>query len=81
MTKTGKPNVLLIMTDQQRADSLGCYGNTTISTPFLDHLSAQGVRFVNAGGGHLPAGGVQPAYAASAHSIARTAPPGVCIRR
>lgn len=45
---TGRPNVLLVMTDQQRADSLGCYGNTTLSTPFIDHLSAQGVRFVNA---------------------------------
>lgn len=43
-----KPNVLLIMTDQQRADSLGCYGNTSISTPFIDHLSTQGVRYANA---------------------------------
>lgn len=40
-----KPNVLLIITDQQRADHLGCYGNRQVSTPHLDGLAAQGQRF------------------------------------
>ena len=39
------PNVLLVMTDQQRADSLGCYGGRAVRTPSLDRLAAEGVRF------------------------------------
>lgn len=39
------PNILLIMTDQQRADSLGCYGGAAVRTPALDRLAAEGVRF------------------------------------
>jgi arylsulfatase A-like enzyme len=42
-----KPNVLLIMTDQQRKDSIGAYGNPVIKTPHLDSLAAGGVRFEN----------------------------------
>jgi arylsulfatase A-like enzyme len=42
-----RPNVLLIMTDQQRFDSLGCYGSAAVSTPSLDRLAAQGARFTN----------------------------------
>ncbi|HET7768416.1 MAG TPA: sulfatase-like hydrolase/transferase, partial [Chloroflexota bacterium] len=37
-------NVLLIMTDQQRADTLGCAGKTEIQTPNLDRLAAEGMR-------------------------------------
>ena len=36
------PNVLLIITDQQRADHLGCYGNPTVRTPNIDRLAAAG---------------------------------------
>ncbi len=39
------PNILLIMTDQQRFDSLGCYGATFAHTPNLDALAADGIRF------------------------------------
>lgn len=38
-------NVLFIITDQQRRDSLGCYGNPVCRTPNLDRLAARGVRF------------------------------------
>src|SRR5215471_6779046 len=38
-------NVLLITTDQQRADTLGCEGNPLRATPRLDALAAQGTRF------------------------------------
>jgi arylsulfatase A-like enzyme len=38
-----RPNVLLITTDQQRWDSLGCAGNAALSTPDLDRLAAGGV--------------------------------------
>ena len=40
-----KPNFLILCTDQQRADSLGCCGNLEASTPNLDGLAARGSRF------------------------------------
>ena len=40
-----QPNVLLIFTDQQRSDSLGCYGFNAISTPHLDRLAKEGALF------------------------------------
>jgi arylsulfatase A-like enzyme len=40
-----QPNFLLITTDQQRADHLGCYGNDRIRTPHIDALAAHGRRF------------------------------------
>jgi arylsulfatase A-like enzyme len=43
-----RPNILLIMTDQQRADCLGVEGHPVLLTPTLDHLAAEGVRFTNA---------------------------------
>lgn len=39
------PNFLFINTDQQRLDSLGCYGCQVARTPNLDRLAAEGVRF------------------------------------
>lgn len=40
-----KPNFLVFVTDQQRADHLGCYGNTRVRTPHIDALAANGWRF------------------------------------
>ena len=42
------PNLLVIMTDQQRADSLGGLGNRAVVTPHLDGLAREGVLFENA---------------------------------
>ncbi len=42
------PNILLIMTDNQPAELLGCYGNTECRTPHIDALAADGFRFDNA---------------------------------
>ncbi|KZN22602.1 sulfatase [Haladaptatus sp. R4] len=39
------PNILWICTDQQRFDTLGCYGNEFVDTPNIDQLSNDGVRF------------------------------------
>ncbi|SAL72665.1 sulfatase [Caballeronia udeis] len=39
---TFQPNFLLFITDQQRADHLGAYGNRTVRTPQLDALAARG---------------------------------------
>lgn len=44
MRNAKRPNILLIYTDQQRWDSLGCYGNNLAKTPNLDRLAAQGAR-------------------------------------
>ena len=41
----GRPNILLIMADQLRADALGCYGNAVCRTANLDALAAGGVLF------------------------------------
>lgn len=43
-----KPNLLLLMSDQHRADWMGCDGNSAVKTPNLDRLSAEGVRFRHA---------------------------------
>jgi arylsulfatase len=41
-------NFLCIVTDQQRADHLGCAGNPVLRTPGIDRLAASGVRFARA---------------------------------
>ncbi len=41
-----RPNILLLMTDQQRADALGCSGGW-LNTPSLDRIAAGGMRFTN----------------------------------
>lgn len=38
-------NLLFLMTDQHRVDTLGCYGNPHVATPNLDRLAASGTRF------------------------------------
>lgn len=43
-----RPNVLVLFTDQQRFDALGCCGNPQVRTPNLDRLAASGVRFTQA---------------------------------
>jgi arylsulfatase A-like enzyme len=43
-----RPNLLVLMVDQQRADTLGCYGGfgaQVCRTPRLDRLAAEGARF------------------------------------
>ena len=40
-----RPNILLLYTDQQRLDSVGCYGSPFAVTPHLDALAASGRRF------------------------------------
>ncbi len=40
-----RPNLLLIMTDQQTHDAMSCAGNPWLKTPAMDSLAAGGVRF------------------------------------
>ena len=43
--KAMSPNILLILTDQQRWDSLGCYDTPGVHTPNLDDLATAGIRY------------------------------------
>jgi arylsulfatase A-like enzyme len=43
--KTDKPNILLILTDQQAQNAMGAYGNAYLNTPNMDALAAAGIRF------------------------------------
>jgi arylsulfatase A-like enzyme len=43
-----RPNLLFIMTDQQRWDALSIAGNSVVKTPNLDRLAKQGAYFKNA---------------------------------
>jgi len=45
---SSRPNVLLILADQMRADCLSCADHPVVRTPNLDRLAASGVRFENA---------------------------------
>ena len=42
------PNVLFVMTDQQRFDTIAALGNAHIHTPNLDRLVRRGVTFERA---------------------------------
>ncbi|MEX2285728.1 MAG: sulfatase [Planctomycetaceae bacterium] len=42
------PNIVFILTDDQRFDALGCLGNPVVRTPHIDALASQGVLFTNA---------------------------------
>lgn len=42
-----RPNVVFILSDDFRADHLGCAGHRFVKTPHIDRLAAEGVRFAN----------------------------------
>ena len=42
-----KPNVIIIMTDDQGYGDLGCHGNPILKTPNLDQLHSESVRFTD----------------------------------
>jgi len=39
------PNIIFVMSDDQRQDAMGAYGNRILKTPNMDRLAAEGVRF------------------------------------
>ena len=42
---SGRPNILFLFADDQRADTVGAWGNERIDTPSLDRLAAEGFSF------------------------------------
>lgn len=42
------PNIILILSDNHRADAMACAGHPFVETPNLDRLAREGVRFTNA---------------------------------
>ena len=44
-TQVAKPNIVLMMIDQQRSDTLCCLGFDHMITPNIDRLSERGVAF------------------------------------
>src|SRR5216683_10056 len=45
MPKSPRPNFLLFITDQHRADFLGCYGHPVLRTPHIDSIATRGTAF------------------------------------
>jgi len=43
-----KPNIIFILSDQQRWDTMGCYGQKLDITPNLDKMAEKGILFKNA---------------------------------
>ncbi|MBN2029141.1 sulfatase [bacterium] len=43
-----QPNIIFLLTDDQRWDTMGCMGNPIVQTPNMDTLANQGVLFKNA---------------------------------
>jgi len=41
----GRPNIIMIISDEHNAGVLGCYGNSIVRTPNLDRLARAGVTF------------------------------------
>jgi arylsulfatase A len=56
-----KPNIIHILADDVAYDDLGCYGATKISTPNLDAMAAEGMRFTDF---YAPHGTCTPSRAA-----------------
>lgn len=48
LSQSKKPNIIFILTDDQRWDALGVMGNTILKTPNLDYLANNGILFQNA---------------------------------
>ena len=44
---SAQPNFIIIFTDDQGYNDLGCFGSKTIKTPHLDRMAKEGRKFTN----------------------------------
>ncbi len=44
-TKTARPNVIIVMADDQSYGDLGCHGNPILQSPNLDQMYRESIRF------------------------------------
>ncbi|MHC4173670.1 MAG: sulfatase-like hydrolase/transferase [Planctomycetota bacterium] len=51
--KRGRPNVLLLLSDQHYTSVMGCASHSLVKTPNLDRLASEGIRFTRE---HCPDG-------------------------
>jgi len=47
LSATDKPNFVIIMTDDQGYQDLGCYGSPNIKTPNIDQMAKEGMKFTS----------------------------------
>lgn len=45
LARSDRPNIIFLMTDDQRWDNMGCYGRPEFKTPNIDALAEQGVAY------------------------------------
>lgn len=55
--ETKRPNIILFLADDMGFGDLNCYGNPDVSTPNIDRLAAEGLKFTDA---HAPSAVCQP---------------------
>ena len=67
-----RPNIILLVADNLGWKDLGCFGNDDISTPNIDRLAAEGVRFTNA---FITAPSCSPSRASSGTAAANSDQP------
>jgi arylsulfatase A-like enzyme len=60
-TAQTKPNIVIIFTDDQGYQDVGCFGSPNIKTPNLDRMAAEGMRFTDF---HVAASVCSPSRAA-----------------
>lgn len=46
-SKTDKPNIIFMLTDDMGYSDIGCYGATNVKTPHIDQLAANGIQFTD----------------------------------
>lgn len=45
--EAARPNIVLVVSDDQGYGDAGCYGTTNVDTPVMDHIARHGVRFTS----------------------------------
>ena len=66
--KVDRPNIIYIMCDDMGYGDLGCYGQPYISTPHIDRMAEEGMRFTQAYAGSPVSAPSRAAFMTGQHS-------------